>query len=108
MNTQTWIAISVFILVAIIKKRRNLSTDLNNISDFVPHSPRKNTIETATSKSRLQYWPPHGTDLLLETETILEYSLSQAKPLRILFKYLNYIGFQGLCLLIGEIFGLAF
>ncbi len=31
MKTQTWIAISVYVLVAIIKKRLNLSTDLYTI-----------------------------------------------------------------------------
>jgi len=30
-KTQIWIAISVYVLVAIIKKRRNLSTDLYTI-----------------------------------------------------------------------------
>ena len=53
-KTRIWIAVSVYVLVAIVRKRLDLSTDLYTIfTDFEPYAIRENAVISSTFKTGL-------------------------------------------------------
>ncbi|CAH1087865.1 hypothetical protein NTG1052_640039 [Candidatus Nitrotoga sp. 1052] len=55
MKSQIWIAVSVYVLVAIVKKRLNLDASLYNfVTDIFAHPVRENAHSASVSGQRLQ------------------------------------------------------
>lgn len=53
-KTQIWIAVSVYVLVAIVKKRLNLNASLYFVTGFVGHPVRENPNTTGAYGKLLQ------------------------------------------------------